>query len=379
MHARMIKRNLQDHRWRFILIAATVITLQLGALMWATDAHAGINVSFVTVKQASHFTTHRTYAGRVIPTRSAELGFKRGGEIAEVKIDVGVTVHTGQLLATLNQDTLNAAVREADADVAFAKASLKAAEADTQLAVNTEQRLRRLLVKGHTSRQTYDEANLALGAKRAQLDVARSSLQRAIASRGARLAELAEATVTAPFTGTIQTRYVDEGAQVGPGQPVLRLVENDQIEAHVGIPTHLAQQMEPGGAYTLVWQQQNFAATLSTILPEVDPATRTLTAVLNLDANIPLGAVVEMQVAESVQEPGFWLPISALTAGERGLWGVMVINANNTVERRLVDVVHTEAQRVFARGTLSDEDRIVRAGVQRVVPGQRVTPVAFKG
>ena len=64
--------------------------------------------------------------------------------------------------------------------------------------------------------------------------------------------------------------------------------------------------------------------------------------------------------------------MSALTASDRGLWAVYVINGENIIERRLVEVIHNEASRAYVRGLLSDRDRVVNSGVQRIVPGQTV-------
>ena len=112
------------------------------------------------------------------------------------------------------------------------------------------------------------------------------------------------------------------------------------------------------------------------ISPEVDPKTRTLNAVFKIsDGIIPIGAVVELLLEQRVQTPGFWLPVSALTASDRGLWAVYVVNAENIIERRLVEVIHNEASRAYVRGLLSDRDRVVNSGVQRIVPGQAVLPL----
>ncbi len=62
----------------------------------------------------------------------------------------------------------------------------------------------------------------------------------------------------------------------------------------------------------------------------------------------------------------------ALTQGDQGLWGVYVIDDESVVNRRLVELIHTEANRVYARGTLADGDWVVDSGVHRIVPGQKV-------
>lgn len=380
MHARMIRRNSSNGWWRYVIAAILLIGLQIFALLHAQKAHADINVSYVNLQKSPTYASQRTYAGSVIAGRTAQLGFKRGGQVHQVEVDVGDRIEAGQVLAQLDGRTLAAAVNEAVADLALARANQQATAADVQLAQNTERRFRQLLKQGHTPRQTYDETRLSLVSKQAQLGVARASVLRAEAALQARRIELSEATIEAPFNGVIQSRLVDEGSQVRAGEMVLRLVENSRAEAHVGIPTKLAQQLGQGQSFALRWNNKNYPATLNAVLPEVDPTTRTLTAVLHLQDNtLPLGAVVEMVVKEAVAEPGFWLPISALTASDRGLWGVYVINDQDTIERRLIDVVHTEAERVFARGTLQHNERLVRTGVQRVVPGQQVQAVEYRG
>lgn len=346
-------------------------------LVSACSAFASINVSYITLAPSSGYDSTRVYAGQVVASRAAELGFKLSGRVGEVMVDIGQTVQAGDRLASLDTAELAANVRSADANVALARANVDAARAEVRLAANTEQRFRSLREQGHTPKQTYDEALLSLQVKQSQLKVAHAQMLGAIAAHDAVKVTLAEATISAPFAGVIQARYMDEGSQINPGQPILRLVEQGQLEAHVGVPGVVGARLSPDNTYTVRWNSDAVNARLSSVLPEVDPATRTQTAVFHLDAaNIPLGSTVELSLNETVDEDGYWLPLSALTQGDRGLWGVYVIDDDNIVRRQLVELVHTEANRVFARGTLTDGDRVVDAGVHRIVPGQAVTPTA---
>lgn len=373
MHARMIRRNLNISWRKFSVIAAAAIVFEV-SLLTCSSAHAEVNVTYMQVEPEQSYASKRIYAGRTVASRAAQLGFKRGGEIEQLQVDIGDRVSAGATLAQLDTLALQSQLRRANAEVSLAKANLEALEAETQLAINTERRFRKLREQGHASQQTYDEARLSLRAKQAQLNVARASLERAVAAQQSVAVDIDEAAITAPFAGVIQARYVDEGTQINPGEPALRLVEDAQREAHIGVPAELGARLQPGAVYPLRWNEQDFAATLSAVLPEVDPATRTLTAVLHLKQNtVPLGAVVELTLDEQVPTPGFWLPLGALTAADRGLWGVYVINAESVVERRLVEIVHTEAERVYVRGTLNPADRVVQTGVQRIVPGQKVS------
>ncbi|CAE7459067.1 mdtE [Symbiodinium pilosum] len=361
-----------------ILIAALAILFQVGLLIFASSAHAEINVSVFNVVAEQSYQSNRVYAGRTAATRAAELGFKRGGEITEMQVDQGDVVAKGDTLAKLDTASINAQLTQAAAEVSLARANLEALVAEAELATNTEQRFRTLREQGHASVQVYDETRLTLRAKQAQLNVARANLERALAEQQSVEVELREAVIRAPFPGTIQARYVDEGTQIRSGEAALRLVEDAHREAHVGIPADIAKRMMPGQTYQVSWQNQTYAASLDAVLPEVDPATRTLTAVFTLAGiDIPLGSTVEVAINEAVDAPGFWLPLSALTEADRGLWGVYVVNAEQIVERRLIEIVHSEADRVFVRGTLKTDDRVVATGVQRIVPGQVVNPVAI--
>ncbi len=376
MHARMIRRNFAQQWRRILVVGAAVLAFEV-CLLYSASAHAEVNVAYISAAAEDSYASERVYAGRTVAGRAAELGFKIGGEVETLLADIGDVVAAGEALARLDSRAIDARRQQAAADVSLARANIEALQAETQLARNTAGRIENLRSKGHASQQTYDETQLNLRAKTAQLQVAQANLARARAALRAVEVELSEAVVNAPFDGVIQARHVDEGAQVGPGQIVLRLVEKDRAEAHVGIPAEVSVQLTKDETYTIRWNGTAYAARLNAVLPEIDPATRTLTAVFELGASsIPLGGVVELTFSEKVATPGFWLPLTALTASDRGLWGVYVIDADNTVERRLVEIVHTDAERVFVRGTLSNDDRVIATGVQRVVPGQTVNPVA---
>ena len=179
-------------------------------------------------------------------------------------------------------------------------------------------------------------------------------------------------------------RFLDDGNVVDPGMPVLRLVESSVIEARIGMPVGAAAKFVVDASSRLRVGDRDFDARVKSLLPVLDRTTRTRTVVFEFtgsDASIVPGEVVRIDVIETVQEPGFWLPLSALTRGTRGLWSVYVVENENgsqggtVIARRDVEVLHTAADRAFVRGTLIDGDRIVSDGTHRVVPGQHVEAV----
>lgn len=355
---------------------AALATFCIWLLLSPVNSFADLTVSYINIQRQAGFASERVYAGKTLPSRSSELGFKRGGEIAQVLVDIGDVVEKGQVLARLDSQTLASNLEQAQANTALAQANLSAAKAEAQLAENTEKRFRTLREQGNTSKQIYDEAKLSFQTKRARYQVAQANVKRALAAANASKIALAEAAIKAPFDGIIQSRYMDEGTQILGGTPAVKLIELGPIKAHVGVPSENLVSLTIGNTYNLSWNGKAQPARLMAISPEVDPDTRTLKAVFKISAGIiPIGAVVELLLEQRVQTPGFWLPVSALTASDRGLWGVYVVNAENIIERRLVEVIHNEASRAYVRGLLSDKERVVNSGVQRIVPGQSVLPL----
>jgi RND family efflux transporter MFP subunit len=232
------------------------------------------------------------------------------------------------------------------------------------------------VARGHASAQRYDEVRLDLDARRAEVAVAEAALRQARANLAAAAVDLARSRIHAPYAGRIQARLADEGALITPGRTVLRLVETEAPEARVGVPQDVADDLAPGARHRFRSGTSTVGGTLLHLLPEVDTRTRTITAVFALDEGAPAaGSVVELELERAVAATGFWLPLTALTEAQRGLWSVYVLRpegSEDVAERRLVEVVHTEGDRVYVQGTLEDGERVVVAGTQRVVPGQAV-------
>ncbi len=358
-----------------LLLAPLLVSLLVTSLAMPVQA-ADLPVSIRILGAEAVRVASRTYGGVSMARRAADLGFKHGGEIAEIRRDWGDQIRAGEKLASLKSASFDASLANAQAELELATANLAASQAQLDISARTEQRLLDLKARGHIAVQLLDEATAAQRTRAAQHAVALAGLQRARAQvQGARVA-LAESLILAPFSGVIQTRYLDPGAQVKPGEPVLRLIETSGMEARVGVPENVAPSLRREGKYTLLWQDEKLASDLIALLPEIDASTRTQTAVFTLpDSRVPVGAVVTLQLPYSLDIPGYWVPLAALGEAERGLWSVYVANSEDIAERRLVEVMHTESSEALVRGTLRDGDRLITSAANRLVPGQRVSVV----
>lgn len=121
---------------------------------------------------------------------------------------------------------------------------------------------------------------------------------------------------------------------------------------------------------------------MTAVLPELDTATTTLTVVLQLQEALPAvpGQVVNLPLQQTLSSQGYWLPSTALVGAEEGLWTCYVLGKQAAhpsqeafrVEPRSLEVLHSDGDRAFVRGTLRPGERVIVAGLHRVAPGQWV-------
>ncbi|MEM6730437.1 MAG: efflux RND transporter periplasmic adaptor subunit [Myxococcota bacterium] len=320
-------------------------------------------VSTVQVSEQASYDVTRRFNGIVRARRTSRLGFERGGRIAKVSVDEGDQVKRGQVLAELDRSALFAGRKRIEA-------SLREAEAAVGIAELTAKRLDSLAEEQFTSRQESDEATFGLNAAIARRDSLRARLREIDV-------DLEKSRLVAPFSGQVAGRMVDEGTVVGAGTPVLRFLETGGKEAAIGVPSSVAAELRAGVATQVQIRSETVQATVVSRVDDVDASTRTTSLIVALppEVNAVDGDVVSLEHGHTVESRGFWVPVTALTRGLRGLWTVYAVDeteGESTLRREEVHIIHTETERAFVRGTLETGDFIVETGLHRVVPKQRV-------
>ncbi|NEQ47321.1 MAG: efflux RND transporter periplasmic adaptor subunit [Leptolyngbya sp. SIOISBB] len=408
-----------------LLVGVPIVRTQFASLDASAATHNEsmvLAVETLTVAVVDGYDATRTYTGEIAALRSSNLGFERSGQLEVIWVQEGDRVAEGTPLGQLDTSNLQTQRQQLEADRAQALAvlaelevgprteDLAAAAANVRrieqdLALRQTQRSRRewLYERGAISQEELDEFAYGQGALQAQLDEARSHLaelrngtrpeqiraqQAVVQQLDAAIADvdvnIQKSTLRAPFAGIVAGREVDEGTVVGVGQSVVRLIENVAPEARIGMPATTASQLQVGDTQIVILHGDRYEATVTAVLPEVDPDTRTQVVVFQLDAAvvpaINPGQTVRAEITETVSTTGLWLPTSALTQDIRGLWSAYLVVATDAdsgyaVQPQAVEILHQESDRALVRGTLQAGDRIVANGVHRLVPGQRVNPL----
>ncbi|MBU94989.1 MAG: hypothetical protein CL669_05290 [Balneola sp.] len=100
--------------------------------------------------------------------------------------------------------------------------------------------------------------------------------------------DLENTEIIAPFTGVVETIFVEEGEMVAPGMPAIRLIGANQFVISAGVPARYANVVELGDRVD-VWfdtqVQDTLAGTIVYVANSIDPSNRTF----KIDIRLPSG------------------------------------------------------------------------------------------
>src|SRR2546428_157083 len=166
-----------------------------------------------------------TATGTLNPVVNVQVGSQVSGNIAKLFADFNSEVKAGQTVAQIDPMLFQAAVTQAEGDVANAQAALELAK------VNTE-RIQKLFIQKNSSQQDLDTANANLHQAEANVKIKQGALDKA-------KADLDHCTITSPIDGVVISRNVDVGQTVAASlqAPVIFQIANDltkmQIDSNV--------------------------------------------------------------------------------------------------------------------------------------------------
>lgn len=342
------------------------------------------------VAHQNRYRVARPFLGRVEAPRKSPLGFEVSGTVVDVRVNEGDIIEPGDPIASLDDSLLR--TRRAEL-----LAERDAMRSQVRLARKNQKRFAVMVKRDSASKARFDEALERAETLTAQLQLAEARLE-------SNQASLNKLTIVAPFGGVVSARWVDEGAVVQPGQHIAELIERGSREARVGIAGDSLSLVQLGARYPISAGEHRLVGLVKAILPKREPRARTVDIILRLEADpsgeantldpasLSDGDPIRLSLVETIEQAGFWTPLSALKPGPRGLWSILIINgeqepradgagdADNPaglaqlghLERRLVEIIATDGERAFVRGPLSDGATFVADGLHRVVPGQRV-------
>lgn len=214
-----------------------VVLLSLpGAVRAETVAPAaGTARPVVTEIVTADPTRQRSFAGVIEAGTETVLAFQTLGRLATLPVSPGDTVRAGDVVATLDQVTL-------DEDVEAARAAVSAAAAQADFARASLARAQELARRGVAATAQLEKAQAGRDTAEAQLAAAEADLARA--EDAARFGHL-----TAPMDGIVLETRAETGSVLSAGSPVLVLAGLTGREAVIDVPSEFVALLPPDARF----------------------------------------------------------------------------------------------------------------------------------
>jgi RND family efflux transporter MFP subunit len=322
-------------------------------------------VTVVAARRAD-FGSSVIATGTVASLREAKVASTLSGIVADVFVSEGQRVQKGEPLLRLRTDQLVAIESQATASVAQTKAARDLAEANVQ-------RTRSLYHPGAVSAHELDVAE-------AQFRQAQAQVQLAEASLAAAQIQLRDATVSAPFAGTITQRKVEPGEAVSPTSQVFVLAQLDDVYAELVVPERqrAGVRVDQSVAITVdALPGVSLAGRIAEIQPAATISSRSFTVkvrVANPQRVLRPGMFARGTITVAVRPGVLQVPAAAVltTAGKP----IVFIVQDGKAVRREVTLGDRQNGMVEIISGLNANDQVVASDAAGLTENQPVTPRA---
>ena len=296
-------------------------------------------------------------SGTVISRNDARIGAETDGRVTWVA-DVGEKVTAGNPVARVDATDLELELEDNRAQLA----SLKAQRRFQQ---NNLDRLNRLAQSDNASANQLDEAA-------ATLDMTSQEIRRAEVTIAQTQRRIEQSKVLAPFTGVVVERLVQVGEFVSRGAEVARLVDVDNREIRAQAPLGVSGYIREGLEVAVEHRQNQFLAPVKRVIPVGDERSRMFEVRIAADnPSWVIGSPVRVALPNSDPRELVAVPRDALVLRGSEMF-VLRVMADNTVEKIQVDTGIGLGSLVEVIGDVTDGDRLVTRGAERLRPGQEV-------
>ncbi len=339
-----------------------IISLLAAALLLATcgkkEGSYKVEALRVTTETVSASTTSlgRQYVGKVEEDSSTPVSFTGMGTVTRVYVQEGQFVAAGQLIAEM--------------DPTQCMNTCQAAKATLDQALDAQQRMQ--ILHDAQSISDIDWVNVQTKVRQAQssLDMANKALK--------------DCRLTAPCSGIVAGKQMENGMTALPSQPVCTILDIAKVKVKVSVPEKEVAYFNPqtgkGKEVTITAEAlggKTFRSNYFVRNVQGDVLTHTYEVrftVLNPGGELLPGMVVNVTTEADETDAAnraITVPVRCVRQGADGRHFVWLVKGNKA-HRQLVEIGQTQGDRLVILSGLSEGDKIIVEGYQKVSEGSEV-------
>ncbi len=296
------------------------------------------------------------------------------GQIVKIDFKEGQDVRAGDPLLQIDPRPYQAMLEQAQATKQKDEAQLVGAQADLE-------RYAQLVPSGHQTRQSYDQ-------QKAQVAQLQAAVKGDEAQINTAKLNLGYADIRSPIDGRLGAKLVDKGnlVRASDNAPLVTITEVKPIFVSFTLPQETLDEILENQkkaplvvrAYGADGKKQLAEGKLTLIDNTIDQSTGTIHMKARFDneeERLWPGAFVNTRLILSIRNGAATVPSQTVQQGPNGNYAY-VIKPDDTVERRVVDVVSIQDGIAVVTKGLSPGERVVVDGQYRLTNGARVKPSA---
>ncbi|WP_210395022.1 efflux RND transporter periplasmic adaptor subunit [Motiliproteus sediminis] len=331
---------------------AALFTLLFSAAIIAaeTDKPSGLPAEVVRV-EPQRLDISLDAVGTLLANEAVTLRPERTGRVLGIHFSEGRPIKRGQKLFTLESSTEVAALRQVEAGRDLSQVEYNQAE--------------QLLQRKLGSRHERDKALAQLNIDEARVNLARTALEKM--------------TLYAPFDGYAGLRRVSVGDYVSDGQPLVDLVDIEQLKLDFQLPEKHLPLLSPGMRVSLTTEalpEEQFEGKIYAIAPQIDPRSRSVSLralIDNGNKRLLPGLFARVNLLLETRDATLMIPEQAIIPRGRDFFVYRV--TDNKVENLKVSLGVRRQGLVEVVEGINPGDVIITAGQMKLQPGGPVTPV----
>ncbi|MEL6584398.1 MAG: efflux RND transporter periplasmic adaptor subunit [Pseudomonadota bacterium] len=311
----------------------------------------------------------------VVAGQESAVAARVPGVVSEVLVQVGDLLEEGAPLARLDTQLLEIEKAQAEADLEIARAGLTVANAQLTAARQAFERASALRQRSAISEGQLEDREAAFAVARGALSQARAREQAAQVAISRVQYSLDNATIMAPFAGTVLSVATDPGEFISTGSEVARLLDTGTLEVQASVPARFIPALTAGMDVSGTSDAgADVSLMVRAILPTESSATRTRPVRFSgaNGAAVAVGQSLTLDLPVSAPREALTVPKDALVQSPGG-WTVYVHREGKAVPAT-VTIGTPMRDRFEVLTGLTAGDEVVVRGNERLRPMQDIAP-----